>query len=467
MAFAELFELQAAFALMRAGIAAEPAVPVPYRQEVIDAFKAGLGFELTTAQRRSTWEAFQDMEKPMPMNRLLNGDVGSGKTAVAAACVAMAHAAGLQSVVMAPTEILARQHLHKFRTYLEATFPGLTVELLVSGQSAAERRRVRSAAASGHCALLVGTHALIEEDVELANLGLAVVDEQHRFGTRQRELLRGKGRGRPHFLAMTATPIPRTLALALYGEMSVSVIDEQPPGRKPVDTEVLAPDERQRAYDLVRAEVSSGRQAFVICPLIEESETLAARSATAEFDRLVKDVFPDLRMGLVHGRLKAKDDVMNAFVSGETQVLVATAVVEVGVDVPNATVMIIEGAERFGLAQLHQFRGRVGRGAGQSHCLLLSDDPSEATMHRLDLLRRIHDGFKLAAEDLRIRGMGELMGPRQHGMSDVAMQALEQPELLSEVREEAERALESDPGFEQNPSLQSALIRRLEQTSIS
>jgi ATP-dependent DNA helicase RecG len=467
MAFAELFELQAAFALMRAGIAAEPAIPIPYRQDVIDAFKAGLGFALTKAQRRSTWEAFRDMEKPMPMNRLLNGDVGSGKTAVAAACVAMAHSAGLQSVVMAPTEILARQHLHKFRAYLEASFPGLTVELLISGQSAPERRRVRSAAASGHCALLVGTHALIEDDVELANLGLAVVDEQHRFGTRQRELLRGKGRGRPHFLAMTATPIPRTLALALYGEMSVSVIDEQPPGRTPVETEVLSPEERQRAYDLVRAQVSSGRQAFVICPLIEESETLAARSATAEFERLAKDVFPDLRMGLVHGRLKDKGDVMKAFVAGETQVLVATAVVEVGVDVPNATVMIIEGAERFGLAQLHQFRGRVGRGAGQSHCLLLSDDPSEATMHRLDLLKRIHDGFKLAAEDLRIRGMGELMGPRQHGMSDVAMQALEQPELLSEVREEAQRVLESDPGFEQNPSLKSALIRRLEQTSIS
>jgi ATP-dependent DNA helicase RecG len=467
MAFAELFELQAAFALMRAGIAAEPAIPIPYRQDVIEAFKAGLGFELTKAQRRSTWEAFQDMEKPMPMNRLLNGDVGSGKTAVAAACVAMAHAAGLQSVVMAPTEILARQHLYKFRAYLEATFPGLTVELLISGQSAPERRRVRSAAASGHCALLVGTHALIEDDVELANLGLAVVDEQHRFGTRQRELLRGKGRGRPHFLAMTATPIPRTLALAQYGEMSVSLIDEQPPGRTPVETQVLAPDERQRAYDLVRTQVSSGRQAFVICPLIEESETLAARSATAEFERLAKDVFPDLRMGLVHGRLKDKDDVMKAFVAGETQVLVATAVVEVGVDVPNATVMIIEGAERFGLAQLHQFRGRVGRGAGQSHCLLLSDDPSEATMHRLDLLKRIHDGFKLAAEDLRIRGMGELMGPRQHGMSDVAMQALEQPELLSEVREEAQRVLESDPGLEQNPSLKSALIRRLEQTSIS
>jgi ATP-dependent DNA helicase RecG len=467
MAFAELFELQAAFALMRAGIAAEPAEPIPYRQEVIDAFKAGLGFELTRAQRRSTWEAFQDMGQPVPMNRLLNGDVGSGKTAVAAACAAMAHAAGFQTVVMAPTEILARQHLHKFRGYLEESFPGLTVELLVSGQGAAERRRVRAAAASGHCALVVGTHALIEEDVELANLGLAIVDEQHRFGTRQRELLREKGRGRPHFLAMTATPIPRTLALALYGEMAVSVIDEMPPGRSPVETEVVAPDGRRRAYDLVRAQVGLGRQAFVICPLIEESEVLVARSATAEFERLKADVFPDLRMGLVHGRLKSKDEVMSSFASGETQVLVATAVVEVGVDVPNATVMMIEGAERFGLAQLHQFRGRVGRGATQSYCLLLSDDPSEPTLERLNLLTRIRNGFRLAEEDMRIRGMGELMGPRQHGMSDVAMQALEQPQLLSEVREEAERILKADPGFTDHPALKAAIARRLEQTSIS
>jgi ATP-dependent DNA helicase RecG len=467
MAFAELFELQSAFAMMRAGVAAEPAVPIPYRQEVIEAFKSGLGFELTRAQRRSTWEAFQDMGQRVPMNRLLNGDVGSGKTAVAAACVAMAHSAGLQAVVMAPTEILARQHLHKFRAYLEASLPGLTVELLVSSQSAAERRRVRAAAASGHCALVVGTHALIEEDVEFADLGLAIVDEQHRFGTRQRELLRGKGRGRPHFLAMTATPIPRTLALALYGEMAVSVINELPPGRAPVKTEVVAPNARQGAYELVRAQVGLGRQAFVICPLIEESETLVARSATVEFERLSHEVFPDLRMGLVHGRLKNKDEVMNAFVTGETQVLVATAVVEVGVDVPNATVMMIEGAERFGLAQLHQFRGRVGRGSGQSHCLLLSDDQSEPTMERLALLTRIRDGFALAEEDMRIRGMGELMGPRQHGMSDIAMQALEQPELLSEVRQEAERVLQADPGFEHNPVLKAAIERRLEQTSIS
>jgi ATP-dependent DNA helicase RecG len=467
MAFAELFELQAAFALMRASIAAEPATPIAYNQDVIDAFKAGLGFELTRAQRRSTWDAFQDMQKPVPMNRLLNGDVGSGKTAVAAACVAMAHAAGLQSVVMAPTEILARQHLHKFRAYLEASFPGLIVELLVSSQTAAERRRVRTAAASGHCALVVGTHALIEEDVEFMDLGLAVVDEQHRFGTRQRELLRAKGRGRPHFLAMTATPIPRTLALASYGEMSVSVIDELPPGRVPVETEVVAPDQRRRAYDLVRAQVQAGRQAFVICPLIEDSETVVARSATAEFERLQKDVFPDLAMGLVHGRLKEKDEVMRVFVSGEVQVLVATAVVEVGVDVPNATVMMIEGADRFGLAQLHQFRGRVGRGAGQSHCLLLTDDPSESALNRLSLLTQIRDGFKLAEEDMRIRGMGELMGARQHGMTDFAMQALQQPELLNEVRQEAQKVLDGDPGFEKNPLLKAAVARRLDLTSIS
>jgi len=401
------------------------------------------------------------------MNRLLNGDVGSGKTAVAAACAAMVHAAGMQSVVMAPTEILARQHLHKFRAYLEQSFPSLTVELLVSSQSAGERRRVRTSAASGHCALVVGTHALIEEDVEFADLGLAVVDEQHRFGTRQRELLRAKGKGRPHFLAMTATPIPRSLALALFGEMAISVIDELPPGRTPVKTDVVPPDLRPRAYDLVRSQVRLGRQAFVICPLIEESEKVVARSATAEFERLRKDVFPDLTMDLIHGRLKEKDDVMRRFVAGEIQVLVATAVVEVGVDVPNATVMMIEGADRFGLAQLHQFRGRVGRGSAESHCLLLADDPSDASLERLNLVTQINDGFKLAEEDMRIRGMGELLGARQHGMSDEAMHALQHPVLLNEIRAEVDRVRETDPGFDRHPLLRAAITRRLEQTSIS
>jgi ATP-dependent DNA helicase RecG len=468
MTFAELFELQAAFALMRASIAAEPATPVPFQQDVGDAFKAGLGFELTEAQRRATRDAFKDMQRPLPMNRLLNGDVGSGKTAVAAACAAMVHAAGMQTVVMAPTEILARQHLRKFRTYLEATFPDLKVELLVSGLSAPERRRVRTAAASGHCSLVVGTHALIEDDVEFVNLGLAVVDEQHRFGTRQRELLRAKGRGRPHFLAMTATPIPRTLALALYGEMTLSLIDEMPPGRTPVATEVIEPDQRVRAYDLVRAEVAAGHQAFVICPLIEQSEAVIAKSAVAEFERLKKDVFPEpLRMGLIHGRLKDKDEVMQRFVAGEIQILVATAVVEVGVDVPNATVMMIEGADRFGLAQLHQFRGRVGRGSAASRCLLLTDDPSEKSLRRLQLVARITDGFKLAEEDLEIRGTGELLGPRQHGLSDAAMDALRHPRLLDDVRQEAERIVQMDPNLAGHPSLKAAVNRRLEQTSIS
>ncbi len=447
MGFAELFELQAAFALMRASIAAEPAAPIPYRQDVIDAFK--------------------DMAKPIPMNRLLNGDVGSGKTAVAAACVAMAHAAGMQSVVMAPTEILARQHLHKFRSYLEESFPSLKVELLVGSQPAAERRRVRTSAASGHCALVVGTHALIEEDVELADLGLAIVDEQHRFGTRQRELLRAKGKGRPHFMAMTATPIPRTLALAQFGEMEDSVIDELPPGRTPVETRVVEPEDRTTAYALVREQVQRGRQAFVICPLIEESEKVVARSATAEFERLSKDVFPELKMDLIYGRLKEKDDVMKRFVAGETQVLVATAVVEVGVDVPNATVMMVEGADRFGLAQLHQFRGRVGRGAAASYCLLLADDPSDAIKERLELVRTIRDGFKLAREDMRLRGMGELLGARQHGMSDVAMRALEQPTLIDEIRAEVELVRETDPSFDRHPLLKAAVARRLEQASIS
>ena len=465
--FAALLELQVAFLIARRQLQSEPATPIPYRQEVIDRFKAGLGFQLTRAQRRATWEVFKDLQLTVPMNRLLNGDVGAGKTAVAAAAAAMAHASDMQTVVMAPTEILARQHLGKFRAYLETSFPDLKVDLLVSGLPAAERRRVMTSVASGHTALLVGTHALIEAEVDIPKLGLAVVDEQHRFGTRQRELLRQKGAGRPHFLAMTATPIPRTLALALYGEMTVSILNELPPGRTAVTTRVVEPDERDEAYQLVRREVRAGRQAFVICPLIEESEQLEVKAATVEFERLRSKVFPDLRLALVHGKLKDKDETMRRFAAAEVDVLVATPVVEVGVDVPNATVMMIEGAERFGLAQLHQFRGRVGRGAHVSHCLLLADDPSEKTAARLDLLTHEHNGFRLAEKDLELRGMGELMGARQHGMSDEAMRALAQPQLLNEVREEAELLVARDPDLATAPVLRDAVERRLNETSIS
>jgi ATP-dependent DNA helicase RecG len=468
MAFAELLELQAAFLLARRRMAVERATPIPYRQEVIEAFKAGLGFQLTQAQRRAIWDIYRDLRGETPMNRLLDGDVGSGKTAVAAAAAAMVHAAGLQTVVMAPTEILARQHLEAFRAHLGRSFPELRVELLVSGLGARERRRVKTAAASGECAVLVGTHALIEEDVRLAALGLAVVDEQHRFGTRQRERLRERSeRGRPHFLAMTATPIPRSLALALYGEMALSIIDEMPPGRTPVETRVIEPGRREEAYRLVRSEIRAGHQAFVICPLIEESGALEAKAATAEFERLRKEVFPDLRLALVHGRMRDKDAVMREFRQGGCDVLVATSVVEVGVDVPGATVMVVEGAERFGLAQLHQLRGRVGRGRFRSFCLLLADDPSAKSLERLRLMEQTTDGFRLAQEDMRLRGAGELMGPRQHGMSDAAMQALLEPELLSEVRQEAQRLLEEDPDLDRWPELWRAAQRRLELTSIS
>ena len=460
-------ELQLAFVLARRERQSERAEPVPFRLEVIERFKAGLPFQLTRAQRRSAWEIFRDLELDLPMNRLLNGDVGAGKTAVAAAVVAMVHAAGLRSLVMAPTEVLARQHLQKFRDLLEESFPDLRVELLVSGLPAAERRRVRTAAASGHCALLVGTHTLIEEDVQLPDLGLAVVDEQHRFGTRQRELLRQKGTGRPHFLAMTATPIPRSLALALYGDMAVSYLDELPPGRRPVTTTVVTPEHRDSAYRLVRREVLAGRQAFVICPLVEESGNLAAtvRAATTEFQRLRTDVFPGLRLSLVHGRMRDKDGVMREFAAGGSDILVATSVVEVGVDVPNASVIMVEGADRFGLAQLHQLRGRVGRGTAQSHCLLLVED--DRNNSRLNLMTVMQDGFELARADLEMRGAGELVGDRQHGDQDLAMQALQQPRFLDRAREEAELMLFEDPELEESPDLRDRVAHRLDGTSIS
>jgi ATP-dependent DNA helicase RecG len=407
-------------------------------------FETTLPFQFTNAQRHAIREILADLAKPTPMSRLLQGDVGSGKTVVAAAALLAAAANGAQGALLAPTEILAEQH-HRSLAQLLAAF-GLHVVLLTGSQKAKERAAARGALANGQAAVAIGTHALIQEGVAFKRLGLAIVDEQHRFGVEQRTALREKGYN-PHMLVMTATPIPRTLALTLYGDLDVSVLDELPAGRQPIITRWRAASQRQEAYRVVADEVAAGRQAYVICPLVEESEALEAKSAIKEYERLKSQVFPDLRLGLVHGQVKPaeKDRVMRAFRDGEIDVLVATAVVEVGVDVPNATVMLIEDADRFGLSQLHQFRGRVGRGAQQSYCYLLSAEASMQARERLSVLEQTSDGFALAEADLRLRGPGDFFGTRQSGLPDLKVASLADTQLLVEAREQAEALWQRDP----------------------
>jgi len=322
--------------------------------------------------------------------------------------------------------------------------------LLVGGLAAGEAQRVRERVERGEIRILLGTQALIQETVRFATLGLAVVDEQHRFGVEQRSALREKGFN-PHMLVMTATPIPRTLALTLYGDLDLSVIDELPPGRQAVRTKWLKPEQRESAYAFIRKQVAAGRQAFVLCPLIEESEAVAAQAATVEYERLVRDVFPDLKPGLLPGRLasKDKDAVMEAFRCGGLDILVSTPVIEVGIDIPNATVMLIESADRFGLSQLHQFRGRVGRGKEQSYCMLMAENPSEVGRERLDIIENVKDGFKLAEEDLRLRGPGEFFGTRQSGLPDLRMARLSDVALLETARREAIELFKKDPAMEE------------------
>ena len=436
------------------------AQPLTPPEPVQRGFLESLPFQLTRAQERAMDSIMADLGQERPMSRLLQGDVGSGKTVVAAVALLGAVASGCQGVLMAPTEILAEQHYRTLCNLLgagqDAGWTGvltppylekpLRIALLTGSLSSKEKAAVQRQATEGALDVVVGTHALIQEQVGFDRLGLAIVDEQHRFGVMQRAALRGKGPG-PHLLVMTATPIPRTLALTLYGDLDISVIDEMPPGRKPVKTLWTMPHERDDAYRFVREQVGKGRQAFVICPLIEESEALAVRAATQEYERLSQEVFPSLRLGLLHGRLRAveKDRVMRAFRDHELDILVSTAVVEVGIDVPNATVMMVEGADRFGLAQLHQFRGRVGRSAEQSYCLLLSDDPSEEAQERLKLMEQTQDGFALAEADLRLRGPGEFFGTRQSGMPDLKVARLSDVKLIEEAREEAGALLDADP----------------------
>jgi ATP-dependent DNA helicase RecG len=448
LAFEELFILQ--LGLQRAKREwqeAGQAEPICVSPEERERWLRALPFTLTAAQQRAVTEILADLARERPMARLLQGDVGSGKTVVAALALVAAVERGGQGALLAPTEILAQQHLASLQQLLTALRPGTRVELLTGAVTGRQRRQILAALAAGEVDVLVGTHALIQEPVTFRKLTLGVVDEQHRFGVVQRAALRQKGSadGRtPHILVMTATPIPRTLALTLYGDLDLSVLDELPPGRQPIVTKVLLREERERAYALVRDQVRQGRQAYVICPLIEESEKLDVRAATAEFERL-QAVFPHLRLGLLHGRMKPKekDAVMLAFRDGALDVLVSTAVVEVGIDVPNATVMVIEGAERFGLAQLHQFRGRVGRGSAKSYCLLLTD--SEEASERLRIVERTADGFALAEEDLRLRGPGEFWGVRQSGLPELKVARLSDAALIEEARRAAEQLFAADP----------------------
>ena len=454
--YIELGVVRRRLAWQAAGAAPRLTLPQPAH----DGFVGSLPFALTAAQRRAIDELLRDIGQSVPMSRLLEGDVGSGKTVVAAVALLAAVAAGHQGAIMAPTEVLAEQHYRTFCSLLSDGEEGLwqdvfrldylekplRVTLLRGSLKASEKAAAQDSIARGETDIAIGTQALIQEDVSFQRLGLVVVDEQHRFGVEQRAALRQKG-GSPHVLVMTATPIPRTLALTVYGDLDITVLDEMPPGRPPVKTYRLRPEQRRQAYDFLRKQVSAGRQAYIICPLVEESEAVAARAAVQEYERLCADVFPDLRLGLLHGRMTPgdKDTVMRAFRDGGLDVLVSTAVVEVGIDVPNATVMLVEGADRFGLAQLHQFRGRVRRSSVQAYCLLLSENPSEEAQERLRILETTHDGFKLAEEDLRIRGPGEYFGTRQSGLPDLKVARITDVALIEQARAEAIRLLEADP----------------------
>jgi ATP-dependent DNA helicase RecG len=406
-----------------------------------------LPFQLTDAQKRAVREIFDDMTAPRRMNRLLQGDVGSGKTVVAVLAMLLAVESGYQAALMAPTELLAEQHFRNIRQLVA----GLDVEvaLLVGRLSVGEREAARTAIAAGGPRLVVGTHALIQEGVAFAELGLVVIDEQHRFGVRQRMQLAARGED-PDVLVMSATPIPRSLALTLYGDLDMSVLDERPPGRKPIRTGIREESARDRVWSFVREQVAAGRQAYVVYPLIEESEKIDLKAATAEYETLRTDVFPGLRVGLMHGQLPGdrKDEIMQEFVAGRIDILVSTTVIEVGIDVPNATVMVVEHANRFGLSQLHQLRGRIGRGAEQSWCILIAGGGRESR-DRLAVLAETDDGFEIARADLRIRGMGDLFGSKQHGMPDFQFfDPWRDEALLATARTDAWAVIEADPELE-------------------
>jgi ATP-dependent DNA helicase RecG len=446
LAFDDFLLLQLGLAIVRARTARSRGIPMAPAGDLVTRLRESLPYALTGAQQRVWSEVRRDMAAPEPMQRLLQGDVGSGKTVIAAHAVLTAIEAGYQAAVMAPTEILAEQHYMTFRQLLAGL--GVSVTLLTSSLKARDRAARRHAVTSGDHECVVGTHALVQEGVEFRRLGLVVVDEQHRFGVEQRARLRAKGE-HPDLLVMTATPIPRTLALTLYGDLDVSVLDELPPGRRPVKTVARTEGKRREIYAFLRAQIREGRQAYVVYPLVEESEALDVKAATDMARHLQADVFPDLTVGLLHGRLAFddKDAIMRRFKAGEIHVLVSTTVIEVGIDVPNAAVMLIEHAERFGLSQLHQLRGRVGRGPWKSYCILLHGaHPTEEGRRRIDAMVETSDGFRIAEVDLELRGPGDFFGTRQSGLPEFrAADLLRDTGVLEEARQEAQTIVAVDP----------------------
>lgn len=455
LAFDELLLLQLGVMRQKFAWQSNPGRAIEVNPGFVESIISSLPFKLTESQQRALNEILRDLAGDRPMSRLLQGEVGSGKTVVALIAMLVTVAAGYQAAMMAPTEILAEQHYQTITSLLggmnlkhprtQAPFSP-RVRLLIGSMKPSEKKQIQEEIASGEVDIVVGTHTLIQEGVQFANLALAIIDEQHRFGVRQRASLRQKGFF-PHVLVMSATPIPRTLALTIYGDLDISTLDEMPPGRQGVKTYLITPLERERAYRFIRSQIERGRQAFIIYPIIEESESLDIPSAVAEYERLRKEVFPDLKLGLLHGRMKGeeKERVMEAFRRGEIQILVSTAVVEVGVDIPNATVMMVEGAHRFGLAQLHQFRGRVGRGTEPGYCILVADSESPEAFERLKIVETVQDGFALAEKDLEMRGPGEFLGTRQSGLPELKLARLTDLKMLTEAREVAMEIFREDP----------------------
>lgn len=467
LAFDELFLIQLFVLKEKKKWQSSKAYQIPFNQELVQNFTRGLSFQLTNAQRKAGWQILQDLAKDKPMNRLLEGDVGSGKTVVATMAALETAKAGYQTAFMAPTEILAQQHFKEMSNLLKDF--NFKIGLLTGSENKiwqeekTSRVKFKEEVSRGNIDVLIGTHALIglknnsqiKSGVKFKNLALAIIDEQHRFGVEQRAALQEQSALTPHLLTMTATPIPRTLALTVYGDLDISLLDEMPKGRQKIITKIVAPADREKAYQFIKDQIKAGRQIFVICPLIEESEKLQVKAATEEHKKLSQDIFPDLKIALLHGRLKSaeKEQVIKDFKARELDILVSTSVVEVGIDIPNASVIMIEGAERFGLAQLHQLRGRVGRSSHQSYCFLFTDSSAKKTNQRLKAILKSANGFELAEKDLAIRGPGQFYGTRQSGLPDLAMANLNDLELIQKVRQEADIILKKDLFLRQYPQL--------------